>query len=136
MKYITITFAVLLFNYSLSQKVISYKKNGIEGVIFTKEYFKNNIQNFTPLISDIDRIEFIIKNGKENLTNFYRQYIGIVRNEREIVIQFFPKDKIEKEYKTWRKNYIYSQDDINIRYAYYNLKTKKLEIMPKEKFSG
>lgn len=91
MKYITITFAVLLFNYSLSQKVISYKKNGIEGVIFTKEYFKNNIQNFTPLISDIDRIEFIIKNGKENLTNFYKQYIGIVRNEREIVIQFFPR---------------------------------------------
>lgn len=126
----------VFFSFSFSQKVISYKKKGIEGVIFTKEYFKNNSQNFTPKISDIDNIESLIKKSEENFSNYYRQYIGHIISEKEIIVQLFPKSRSEKEYKDWKKNYIYAQDDINIRYAYYNLKTKKLEVLPKEKFSG
>ncbi len=117
---------------SSAQKIIAFKKNG---VIFTKEYFGNNKQKFTPSIGDLIDIEKQLRKSKEDFSGFYRQYIGINTPKNEIVVQLIPQSRV-KLYKKWRTNYLRIQDDIEIRYAYYDLKTKKLLVKPKDKFGG
>lgn len=118
-----------------AQKVICFKNDGVNGVIFTKEYFANNKQNFTPKTIDLIEIERQLKKLDGDLSSYYRQYIGRNVSKKEIVVQLIPQSRA-KLYKNWNKKYLYVQDDIEIRYAYYDLKTKKIFIKPKDKFGG
>ncbi|WP_293893558.1 hypothetical protein [Flavobacterium sp.] len=126
---------ILIFSTVQSQKTICFNEKGIKGIIFTKEYFANNKQSFSPSINDIREIEKQIKIKGENFSNYYRQYIGRNVAKKEIIAQLLPKSRI-KSYHNWNKSYIYIQDDTEVRYIYYDLKTKKISIKPKESFGG
>lgn len=108
------------------ENTILYKKNGVEGIIFTKKYYKNNPNNFTPTKQQIDEIEELISQEPEDFSNYYRQYDGIQFPQDKIYrihIQLIPRDQIEKgDFKEWREHRI----AITNLTASYDLNTKKL----------
>lgn len=90
------------------ETTVQYKKNGIEGIIFTKKYYKNNPNNFTPTKQQIDRVEELISQEPEDFSIYYRQYDGVKYNGHEIIdIQLIPKAWIERgDHKEWREHRI------------------------------
>lgn len=125
----------MLFSLELqAQKTINFSDKNISGTIFTKDFFKNNKESFTPKIEDIKKIEKLLYDTK-NFSNYYRQYIGIKVIKKEIIVQLIPKNRV-KFYKNWQTKYILIKDDIEVRYAYYDLDSKKIVIKPKDSLGG
>ncbi|MFA7686718.1 MAG: hypothetical protein WCY25_02510 [Moheibacter sp.] len=107
---------------------ILYKKNGIEGIIFTKKYYKNNPNNFTPTKQQIDEMEELISQEPDDFSNYYRQYDGAQFPKDKIYrihVQLIPKDWVGKgNLKEWRIHRI-AITNLNI---FYDLNTKELSV--------
>src|SRR5690606_34616730 len=110
------------------KELISYKNNNVEGVIFTKKYYKNNPNNFTPTKQQLDEIEELILQETEDFSSYYRQYDGVQFPEdkiKHIHIQLIPKDRVEKgDFQEW-KRYRIGISNLTIGY---DLNTKELRV--------
>lgn len=101
---ILLAFTSLLF----SQKTVEYKNEDIEGVVFTKEYFNNSLNSFTPFKCQLDKLEKLLSKKSEKFSDYVRQYQGIIYTEygiNRIEVQLISKDDLlAGKYKEWKIN--------------------------------
>jgi len=86
-------------------------------VVFDESYAKNlggffgNLKLFTPSPSDIETTEKLFLEKQPNLTNYYRQYFGVINEKGEKEIRLIALRKaMGRDFPKWRNEIVIVDD--------------------------